>query len=404
MHSVEDALTLLLKDVARLPSEHVPASEGLMRVLASDVVAGAHIPGWDVSTMDGYAARFSELAKLPAALPLVGEAAAGSLRGHLAARTVMRILTGAPVPEGADVVVPQENVQREERDGATWIQFQQAPSARFIRRQGDDLKQGEVGLAAGTRLRGEQLALLAMMDVADLEVACKPRVAILPSGNEIRAAGTQGTAAQVPDANSPMLQALCQTLGAEAEILPVVRDDLAALTAAIARALETCDVLITSGGVSVGDHDLIPAALAAAGATIGFHKVAMKPGKPLLFGTQARSTRAAAWILGLPGNPASAYVTFAVFGAPLLRKLLGLPPLPPSRTATLGETVSRTPGRKEYLRAVLQGNIVRPLSNQASGAAVSLARANALLIAPADAGQLDQGTSQEIYAMTDLFQ
>jgi molybdopterin molybdotransferase len=408
MHTVDDALQLLLKDVARLPSEKLLADAALMRVLAVDAVARANMPDWDVSTMDGYAVKRSDFhasANMPVQLQLVGEAAAGSERSSLASQTCMRIFTGAPVPEDADVVVPQENVGRVERDGSVWIQFGNAPSASsYIRKQGDDLRLGDVGLSAGTRLRGEQLALLAMMDFAELEVVRRPRVCILPSGNEIRRAGQPGTPAQVADANSPMLRALCQRLGAEAEVLPVVRDDLEALTAAMAGALVHTDLLITSGGVSVGDHDLIPAALVAAGAEIGFHKVAMKPGKPLLFGRKTAPNGRRAYVLGLPGNPASAYVTFAIFGAPLVRTLLGLPPLAESRTATLAQTVVHAPGRKEYLRAKLQGNIVTPLTNQASGAAVSLAHANALLVVPANAERLEQGTTQEVYSMTDLFE
>jgi molybdopterin molybdotransferase len=279
----------------------------------------------------------------------------------------------------------QEKVQR---DGESIRLSEPVKKGQNIRRAGEDLDRGAVAIGGGTRLLPGGIALAAMLGVSELEVARRPRVTILCTGDELRAPGEAAGHASIPESNSAALAALARQASAVVRIAPIARDQPTATQLAIERALEGTDVLLTVGGVSVGDHDVVRPALERAGVTLDFWRVAIKPGKPLAVGR-----RNGARVLGLPGNPASALVTFAVFGVPLLRALQGdARPLPlPLRVALTGER-KRSPDRLELVRASLQaeGGVLtaRVHENQASGAATSLAHSDGLAFIPPGEGNV----------------
>jgi len=385
----DEARTTLLSEVIRVSSERVPLAEAAGRVLAEDLVAREPLPRFDHSAMDGYAVATADLSgDGPWELPLSGESRAGADAPPLTDRTACRILTGAPLPARADAVVMQEHVHRDERV----IRFADRPKAgQHIRRAGDDVARGAAALAAGTRLSAGALALAAMLDRAELVVARRPRVTILCTGDELRAPGDEARPASIPESNSAPLAALARQAGAVVRVAPIARDEPRATLRAIEQALEGTDVLLTVGGVSVGDHDVVRPALERAGVRIDFWRVAIKPGKPLAVGRGA-----GAHVLGLPGNPASAIVTFTVFGMPLLRAMQGdRRPLPMTLPARLASARRRSPDRLELVRATLHeqdGALSAHVhDNQSSGAATSLAHSDGLAFVPAGEGAIDAG-------------
>jgi molybdopterin molybdotransferase len=386
MLSFEDARAQLLSLARRLApaaSERVALGEVAGRVLAADLVARRPLPGFDYSAMDGYAVATADLAHdAPSGtwvLPVVGESAAGRGLDALAPGSACRIFTGAPVPSSADAVVMQEHVRRQ----GDAIAFEARPKpGQHVRRAGEDLATGAVALTAGTRLTAGAIALAAMLDRAEVLVARRPRVTILCTGEELRAPGDDPRPGSVAESNSAPIAALARQAGALVRVAPIAGDDLAATQRAIEDALDATDVLLTIGGVSVGDHDVVRPALERAGVTLGFWKVAVKPGKPLAVGSRGRAV-----VLGLPGNPASAIVTFTVFGMPVLRALQGdARPLPLALPVRFTPTRSRSPDRLELVRSRLhveEGALVaRPHDNQASGATTSLASSDGLAFVP----------------------
>ncbi len=383
MLSFDDARARILADARRLSSERVPLGAAAGRVLAEDVVARTPLPAFDHSAMDGYAVATANLDGAgPFRLAATGESRAGLVAAELAAGAACRILTGAPMPRRADAVVMQENVVR---DGSS-IRFDARPKAgQHVRRTGEDLPGGAVGIAASTRLTPGALALAAMLDRAELVVARRPRVTILCTGDELRTAGADPRAASIPEANSAPLAALARQAGASVRIAPIARDDLASTCRAIEQALDGTDVLLTVGGVSVGDHDVVRPALARAGVSLDFWKVAIKPGKPLAVGRSS-----AAHVLGLPGNPASAIVTFVMFGMPLLRALQGdAQPTPMRLRVALASRRKRSTDRLELVRAALRLDAgvmtAHAHDNQSSGAATSLAQSDGVaFVLPGD--------------------
>lgn len=389
-----------------LPLERVALDELDGRVLAEDIVARADSPAFDYSSMDGYAVCSTDPAgrATPPRLPVVGESKTGSVPSRLAAGSAMRIFTGAALPEGADAVMMQENVTRD-GDAAVFAAWPRA--GQFVRRRGEDLRTGAAAIAKGTRLRPAHLALAASLDAAELAVAKRPVVAILATGDELRKPGTEPKPGTIAESNTVALRAMAQRAGAVARALPFVPDDRTATERAFATALEEADVVVTIGGVSVGDHDLVRPALEAVGVTLDFWRVAIKPGKPLAVGRFARPGRREAIVLGLPGNPASAMVTFALFGVPLLRALQGdVSPSPRRLRARLSRAHSREPGRLEFARATLAyeaGQLtVTPLGNQASGAATAMARCDALALFPAESSSLPEGADVDVLLVNDL--
>jgi molybdopterin molybdotransferase len=369
------------------------------RVLGEDLISPADLPGFDYSSMDGYAVRAHDLeGDPPYRIEVRGESRTGGVPEMLAPATAMRIFTGAALPEGADAIVMQENVTRE---GNVAVITTKPRAGQFVRRRGEDLRAGNVAIAKGTRLRPAHLALAASLDRAHLSVAKRPEVAILATGDELRRPGTAPLPGTIPESNTVALRAMARRAGANAKAHPYVRDDRAATERAFASAIAEADVVVTVGGVSVGDHDLVRPALEAVGVTLDFWRVAIKPGKPLAIGRKDRTI-----VVGLPGNPASAMVTFALFGMPLLRALQGdARPVPPLHRAKLTRAHAHDPGRLELARATVshgrEGLLVTTLGNQASGASTTMAQADAIVFIPEDATGVPAGADVEVLLLTD---
>ncbi len=406
MLSLAEAQKRLLSLVPAPRVQEVTLVEAGGRRLVGAVCAARPWPLFDYSAMDGYAAAASTFeGDGPWRLPVDGESRAGSTPPPLAAGTLMRIFTGAPMPTGADIVIMQENVVRS--GDAADVTARPRPG-QHVRRKGEDLEAGAVALASGTRLGPVQLSLLAMLDRAAAPVAALPRVTIVPTGDELRAPGAPGAEGSIPESNAVALRAMAAACGAAVRVTSPARDESGGLAADLASALETSDVVITIGGVSVGDHDLVRPTLEQLGVEIDLYKVAIKPGKPLTVGVRGRGTDRPVVVLGLPGNPVSALVTFAMFGAPLLRAWQGDPaPLPLPLPATLGAPVAHAPGRLELVRAILDRSgerlVVTPVSAQASGALFGLAHAHALLEVPLEAGDLGVGAAVKVHLLSELF-
>lgn len=382
-----------------LASTVEPLDECDGRVLGEDLVAPADLPGFDYSSMDGYALRARDLeGEPPHRLPVRGESRTGAVPGALAPKTAMRIFTGAALPEGADAVVMQENVARE---GDIAVITTKTRPGQSVRKRGEDLRAGSVAIAKGTRLRAAHLALAASLDRAHIAVAKRPEVAFLATGDELRRPGTDPVPGTIPESNTVALRAMARRAGAHAKAYPYVRDDRAATERAFASALAEADVVVTIGGVSVGDHDLVRPALEAVGVKLDFWRVAIKPGKPLAIGTKGRTI-----VLGLPGNPASAMVTFALFGMPLLRALQGdAHPVPKLHRAKMTRAHAHDPGRLELARASVShgpdGLMVTTFGNQASGASTTMAQADAIVFIPEDATGVSAGADVDVLLLSD---
>ncbi len=368
-------------------------------MLAVPVLARGAYPSFSASAMDGYAVAISSFTGSgPWTLDVASESRMGTLPEPLVLGSACRIFTGAAVPDGADTVVMQEDVTREEAK----VTFAAAPRPRaHIRYAGEDLKEGDLALASGTRMGAFHLALAASLDHPELVVSRRPRVTILCTGDELRSPGEPARPGTVAECNSIGLRALAEQAGAIVSVGPLVRDDRDAARSAIEDALRSADVLVTVGGVSVGDHDVVRPALEAAGVALEFWKVAIKPGKPLAVGRVG-----ATHVLSLPGNPASSMVTFTLFGLPLLRAMQGdLQTLPVMLKAPIAEPIRRSPGRLEFMRAKLamcDGYlVVQTLPNQASGAVTSMAWADALAIIPAEATTLARGDVVEVLRLAN---
>lgn len=375
--TVEDALALVLGLAPAPQAEDVDLSDAGGRVLLSDAVARITQPPFDSAAMDGYALRAADL---PGPLPVVGEAAAGrALGASLAPGTAARIFTGAPVPEGADLVVMQEHARRE----GDRVTIASPPGHDNIRRRGSDFAEGD-RLAAGRRLSAADIGLLAAMNVPRVTVGRAPVVAVLAGGDELVRPGEAPGPGQIVSSNDLAIAALVAAAGGVPRILPLARDSEASLRAGFAAA-EGSDLLVTIGGASVGDHDLIGRVAADLGMDRAFHRIAMRPGKPLMAGRLGEMA-----LLGLPGNPVSAIVTAIMFLQPLVRRMQGdATPAPPLRHARLGHALGPEGDRQHYLRATLSdgpdGGIVTPFPDQDSARLSLMAKAQALLVrAPGD--------------------
>ncbi len=400
-----EARARILAGAVRLAPERVPLAEAAGRVLAERIVAEEPLPGFDQSAMDGYAVCLADLVgDGPFRLNLAAaESRAGRSAPVLAAGEACRIFTGAALPRGADAVIMQEDVVRDGK-GVTFAS-RPRPGAH-VRAAGEDIRPGQEAIAEGSRLQAGHLSLAASLDRGELIVARRPRVAILCTGDELRAPGTPGRPTSIPDSNGVALAALVRQVGAEPRLLPSIADDLDDTATALDHALGGVDLLLTVGGVSVGDHDVVRPALARVGVELDFYKVAIKPGKPLAFGRREIGQKSVR-VLGLPGNPASALTTFVLFAAPLLRALQGdSAPIPLLVPARLKTPLRHKPGRLELARATLerQGRdlVAVPLSNQASGATTSTGWATALVLAPADAEDLPAGTAVDVLRLGDV--
>ncbi|WP_437959599.1 gephyrin-like molybdotransferase Glp [Sorangium sp. So ce119] len=401
----EEALARLLAAAVPVGPERVSLDDAVGRVLAEDIAAADAMPAFDYSAMDGYAVASADLAGSgPFTLPVRGESAAGRPLPALDPGTACRIFTGARLPPGSDAIVPQEDVARSGDE----ITVREAPRAgAWVRRRGADLAQGAVALRRGARLTPGKVALAAALDRPSVLVARRPVVTVLCSGDELRAPGSPGPAGTVAESNSYFVAATARAAGAAVRIAPFVPDDAERAAEAVSTALRGSDLVVTVGGVSVGDHDVVRPALEAAGVTLDFWRVAIKPGKPLAVGRAELSRGGAVHVLGLPGNPASASLTFVLFGVPLLRALQDdAAPLPPRVVVRAAGALRRQTGRAEFLRARLEisgGELVARISaNQASGAVTSFAEADALIIVPADQDRIDDGDRLQAIRLAEI--
>jgi molybdopterin molybdotransferase len=400
MISVEEAQQRLIAMIAPLGAEQVSLNDALSRVLAEDVVARRTQPPWDVSAMDGYAARAADVAKVPARLRVVGSAPAGqAYAGTVKPGEAVRIFTGAPVPEGADCIVIQEDTERlgefvEIREGA--------PKGRYVRPAGLDFRAGEVGLKAGRRLSPSDVGFAAAMNRPWLLVHRRPRVAILPTGDEVVMPGDPVGPNQIVSSNGIALAALVTSCGGVPVQLAIAPDDNSALQR-IAAGAAGADLLLTTGGASVGDHDLVRGALGADGLALDFWTVAMRPGKPLMVGRYRETP-----MIGLPGNPVSTLVCGLLFAKPAMAKMSGIAEVfeSPAR-ARLMVPLEANDRRQDYLRATLSraddGTLeAKPFEKQDSSMISLLARANCLVIRKPHAPAAQVGEWVDIVSLAAL--
>lgn len=385
---VRDAQERVLALAAPLSEETVGLRAAAGRWAARDILALRTQPAADLSAMDGYAVRFDDL---PGPLALVGEArAGGALLAGLAAGQAARIFTGAPVPAGADTILIQEDAALA---GESVTMTGEGPGAtgRHIRPVGSDFARGDLLIRAGERLTPARIALAATGGHGVLPVRRRVRVALVSTGDELVPAGMATPGAALPASNAPMIEALLAGLGADVADVGIIPDRLERLTSTFA-GFRGYDLIVTTGGASVGDHDLVRPALAAAGAELDFWKVALKPGKPLMAGRLGEAV-----VTGLPGNAISAFVTATLFVVPLVRHMLGdRTPLPCPRPAMLAAPLRPTGARAEYLRGTIDGGSVTPLAQQDSAALAALAAADALIVRPPNAPAAVAGDIVEI--------
>jgi molybdopterin molybdotransferase len=378
--SVADALARVLADAAPLPAEAAALVDACGRVLAGDLVALRTQPPADVSAMDGYAVRAADVAAAPLHLAVVGEVAAGRpFDREIGPAEAARIFTGGMMPRGADTVVIQEITTRE---GDTVTIQRPEAKGRYVRPQGFDFKAGAVLLSEGRRLSARDIALAGAMNHAAVPVHRRPRMAVLATGDELVAPGTPPAPGQIVSSNSVALMAIGNREGAETLDLGVVPDRLDATVAAVRRARAAgADVLVTTGGASVGDYDFVRQAFASEGVALSFWQVAMQPGKPLMHGRLDGMS-----VLGLPGNPVSSFVCATLFLVPLLRKLAGRKDISlPTARGVLGRALPAGGARAQYMRAALatapDGTAVAtPFPEQDSSLQVTLARADCLVV------------------------
>jgi molybdopterin molybdotransferase len=377
---VVEAKDRILKDAKALPRENVPLHQCAGRVLAAGIKAKRDQPPFPASAMDGYAVRFADVQAVPVSLKVVGTAPAGhGFGGTVKAGQAVRIFTGAPVPKGADTVVIQENTEAADGQVAVTVAAQRA--GQHIRRKGLDFAKGEELLRRGTLLGAREIGLAAAMNWPDLPVTKRPKVAIFTTGDELVSPGTMPRADQIVSSNSFALSAFVRRYGGEAVDLGIIPDNLKAISRAVRKA-SGAEVLLTTGGASVGDHDLVQAALKAEGIALDFWKIALRPGKPLMFARNGKQR-----ILGLPGNPVSALVCARIFLKPLLSALLGLPPADDVVKARLGSDLPANDQRQDYLRATVarggDGSFeATPFKLQDSSMQRALTQAHGLIVRP----------------------
>lgn len=402
--SVTDALSQVLQDASPLPAENAALLDAFGRVLAADIAALRTQPPQDLSAMDGYAVRAASVAALPATLKIVGEVAAGHpFEGSVGDGEAARIFTGGVVPPGADTIVIQENTTR---DGErVTVTSGSAPRGRHIRRAGLDFQQGSVLLGKGRRLTDRDLMLAAAMNHPRLPVHRRPRVAVLGTGDELKPPGSSPGQGEIIYSNGYALMALARAEGAEVIDLGIVPDQIEATVAAICRARDTgADVLLTSGGASVGDYDLVQQGLAAEGLKLSFWRIALRPGRPMMHGKLGGMQ-----VLGLPGNPVSAFVCAVLFLVPLIRKLAGRSDVARHpESAKLGVDLPENDERADYMRATLSHGadgtaVATPVPVQDSSMMAALAKADCLVIREPFAPAVKAGGDCAILRLTPAF-
>ena len=381
MLTVEEALEQILSRVPVLPTERVPLMSALGRALAETVTSGREIPPWSNSSMDGYAVRAADTRSAPTRLAVVGTIAAGSMPSRaVAAGEAMRIFTGAPLPAGADAVVPQEDT--EATDGHVTLE-RAVDRGAYVRPRGEDLRVGDAVLQPGVAIGPAEIGLLATLGASQVLVHRRPRVAILSTGNELAELGREPGPGQIPNTNSYSLFAQALEAGAEPMNLGIAADRLESIEERL-RWGGAADALISSAGVSVGDLDLVKSALTRAGAELHLWQVSMRPGKPITFGSLAGRP-----VFGLPGNPVSAMVTFELFVRPALRRMAGYRAIHRLRLRARALAPIANPGvRRGYLRVTLERGGgrwgARLTGDQGSAILTSMVRADGLAVIDGD--------------------
>ncbi|MCH8917662.1 MAG: molybdopterin molybdotransferase MoeA [Alphaproteobacteria bacterium] len=400
MISVEEARTRICAAFAPVATEMVALTAAAGRVLARDLAARRTQPPHAVSAMDGYAVRAQDVGEVPVRLEVVGEApAGGAFTGTVGPGQAVRIFTGGPVPAGADTIIVQEDTDL----GTPAVTVNQgAPANQHVRRAGIDFSEGEVLLQAGRRLGARDIGLAAAMNHPWIAVTRKPRVALLATGDEVVRPGDPLGPNQIVSSNGPALAAFIESRGGIAIDLGIAADDEASIRA-LAQGARGADLLVTMGGVSVGDRDLVRKVLGEAGLEVDFWRIAMKPGKPLMFGSLAGVP-----VLGLPGNPVSSMVCALLFLGPALDKMAGLAGtgLPVIR-ARLGADIGANNFREDYMRATLTADgegtpVVVALAIQDSSMASALARADGLIIRPPGAPAASAGDWVDVIRLDDI--
>jgi molybdopterin molybdotransferase len=393
---VAEALRRVLADAAPTATETVALGEALRRVVATDLAAKRTQPPADVSAMDGYAVRADDVTTTaPVMLTVIGEVAAGHpFDGTVGPGQAARIFTGGLVPDGADCIVIQEVTKR---DGNRITIERSGIRGKNIRRKGIDFNKGQVLLTRGTRLNDRDLMLAASMNYAKVEVHRRPKVAVIGTGDELVQPGSELKDGEIVYSNGFAITALAQTEGAEARDFGVARDRLDDIAAHIRKARDWgADVLVTSGGASVGEHDLVQRALKAEGLDLSFWRIALRPGKPMMHGRLGSLQ-----VLGMPGNPVSSYVCSFLFLVPLIRKLSGRSDVEHViERATLGRDLPENDERQDYLRAVLSegpdGEIATPITTQDSSLMAPLSRSGCLVVREPHAPPAKAGAACDI--------
>ncbi len=393
MIPISQAIQIVLQHSPKLASDEIALPDALNRILAEDIVADSDLPPFDRAQMDGYAVRAADVANTPAQLKIVGESAAGAGWHHeMNSGEAVRIMTGAPVPIGADAV-QQVELTREPNGAGTVEILESVETGRSIVKQASEIKSGETVLRAGEDINAQTIATLASFGYSHLKVGQLPRVAVMATGTELVDVSEKPGRDQIRDSNNYTLEAYTKLAGATVKRLPLAGDDREELKRQMETAVDDCDVLVTSGGVSMGVYDFTKTAFKDLGAEIFFERVALRPGKPTVFGRIGKTL-----IFGLPGNPVSVAVTFNLFVRAALRAMQGASETSlPGLTAVLGKNVKGSKDRESYLPAILRTDengslIAEPVKWGGSSDFVSFARATALINIPADAKKVSAGS------------
>lgn len=398
MITVDEALSIVLDSVEPFGDESVALMEAHHRILAEDIFADMDLPPFDRARMDGYALRSADAATTPVKLKVIGEIAAGaSYDGELHAGEAIKIFTGAPVPRGADAV---QKVEVTERDGDFVIIHEAVKPGQFITQRASEVHEGERVAGSGRAIGAAELAALASFGYANVRVGRRPRVAVISTGSELVDVTRKPFGAQIRNSNCYAIAAYSEAAGAIVQNLGTVEDSLPATRSALLRAAEANEVVITSGGVSMGDYDLVKAALNELGAEIYFDQVSIRPGKPTVF-----ARRGETYFFGLPGNPVSTSVTFNVFARPAIRCLQGASdPLLPTLTATLSHSIRDASNRRGYLPGRLfirEGRaLVESLKWGGSSDLVAFMKANALIIVGEETHAIAEGETVDVLALS----
>ena len=400
MISVDQALAIVLERIAPLGAETVALLRALNRVLAEDILADLDLPPFDRARMDGYAVRSSDAESALVRLRVIGEVAAGkTFDNEVQPGEAVKIFTGAPVPQGPDAV---QKVEVTETDGPDVIIKEAVRPGQFITPRASEVAAGERVAESGQKIGPAEMSVLASFGYAQVRVGKRPRVAVISTGSELVEVSVRPAGAQIRNSNSYTIASYAEQAGAIVDVLGTIEDTTEATCRALLAASKDRDMVITSGGVSMGDYDLVKAALNEIGAEVYFDKVSIRPGKPTVFGR-----RGSTFFFGLPGNPVSTSVTFNVFVRPAIRKMQGDgSPLMPAVQAALARRLKDASSRRSYLPARLYVEdgraLAEPLKWGGSSDLVAFMRANSLIVVPEEIHDIPEGDAVEVMALNDL--